>query len=72
MGGKGFSGKLLAVDLSNNKTGTKEIDDQIISKFVGGRGAGIKFLMDMSPANIDPLSPENPIFLKHIGLTAMP
>ena len=61
MGEKYSSVKTLVVDLSNGKTKTKEIDDQTFSAFIGGRGAGIKLLMDMSPPKIDPLSPENPL-----------
>ncbi len=61
MGEKYSLGKTLVVDLSNGKTKTKEIDDQIFSAFIGGRGAGIKLLMDMSPPKIDPFSPENPL-----------
>jgi len=57
MGEKYSLGKTLVVDLSSGKTKTKEIDDKTFSGIIGGRGAGIKLLMDISPAKIDPLSP---------------
>lgn len=61
MGARGFVGKLLVVDLEKMNIETKEINDQLFLKFIGGRGVGIKLLMDMTRAKIDPLSPENPL-----------
>jgi len=61
MKGRGFLGKTLIIDLSKGRIDTDEIDDKAVSKFIGGRGLGIKLLMDMAPPKIDPLAPDNPL-----------
>jgi aldehyde:ferredoxin oxidoreductase len=51
----------LVVDLSNGKIDIDEIDDQDFAKYIGGRGLGIKWLMDISPAKTDYYHPDNPL-----------
>jgi aldehyde:ferredoxin oxidoreductase len=58
---KGYTGKTLVVDLSNENIGTRDIEEGILKEFIGGRGLGIKLLMDMTAPKIEPLSPENPL-----------
>ena len=56
---KGVCGKLLEIDLTTGKTKNITISDEMVEKYLGGRGLGARLLFDMVPANTDPLSPEN-------------
>ncbi len=55
----GYSGKLLRVDLTGEKLTTETISEELIQKYVGGRGLGAHFLYEEVPAGADPLGPEN-------------
>ena len=59
MGGNGFFGKLLRVDLSTGKSVVEEISDKVQRKFLGGNGFGIKYLYEETGPETDPLGPEN-------------
>ncbi len=56
---KGMNNLILRVELDNKKTSTLKISDSILEKYLGGRGLGVKLLMEYLPPNIDPLSPKN-------------
>jgi aldehyde:ferredoxin oxidoreductase len=56
---KGICGKLLQIDLTSGKTKTTTISDEMVEKYIGGRGLGARLLFDLLPAKTDPLSPEN-------------
>jgi len=56
---KGICGKLLEIDLTSGKTKSTIISDEIVEKYLGGRGLGARLLFDLLPAKTDPLSPEN-------------
>ncbi len=68
----GWHGKILRVDLSNQKTRVEEIDPQVAKEFVGGRGWAIKYLYAEMDPRIDPLSPENILVFATGPLTATP
>lgn len=55
----GYTGKMLFVDLTNNKIEEKEVTQELAEKFLGGYGIGAKILYDMMPAGTDPLGPES-------------
>jgi len=55
----GYSGRMLRIDLGEEKVSVEKIEPQILRKFLGGVGYGIKLLYDELPACIDPLGPEN-------------
>jgi aldehyde:ferredoxin oxidoreductase len=55
---KGWWGRILRVDLTNNKTWVQEYSPDIAQQFIGGRGLAIKILWD-EVKGVDPLSPEN-------------
>ena len=67
---KGFCGKLLEIDLTSGKTKNTTISDEIVEKYLGGRGLGARLLTDMVPAKTDPLSPENVLIFLTGPLTA--
>jgi len=55
----GYHNKLLRINLSDHTYKTEEIPEDILLKYIGGRGLGVKLLFDELPAKTDPLSPEN-------------
>lgn len=61
----GYVGKLLCVNLSENKIFDQSLLDRfslsVLRKFVGGFGLGLKVLYDEAPPGIHPLDPENPL-----------
>lgn len=56
---KGYLGKLLDIDLTKNEIKEMLLEKDMLTKFLGGRGLGIKLLYDLLPKNTDPLSEEN-------------
>lgn len=50
---------LLRVNLSTGKISEEEIPEEILRKFVGGRGLGVKILTDEVDPKIDPFSEKN-------------
>ena len=56
---KGMNNKLLKINLTDQSILEKEISDEILEKYIGGRGLGVKLLIDNIPPSVDPLSPEN-------------
>ncbi len=69
----GYHGVLLEVDLSRGKANQLPISPEDASKFVGGRGLGIKILWDrLQKPGIDALSPENPLMFLPGPLSGFP
>jgi aldehyde:ferredoxin oxidoreductase len=56
---KGYMGRILRVDLSNRRTEIQQLDDKLVTNFVGGSGVGAKFLYDETSERTEPLSGEN-------------
>src|SRR4030043_401067 len=54
---------LLRVNLSSGKSKEEDIPQKIQDEFVGARGFCARYLYDEVKPNIDPLSPENKLFL---------
>ncbi len=52
--------KILYIDLSKKKFWVEERED-LFSQFIGGTGVAIKLLQENCDAQVDPLSPDNPI-----------
>ena len=40
----GYAGKILNVDLTEETTEIKDLDEKIVGKFIGGKGLGAKSL----------------------------
>jgi aldehyde:ferredoxin oxidoreductase len=55
----GFRGKLLRVDLENEKIIDQTIPSDDYAQYLGGRGLGVKILYDELVPGIDPLGSEN-------------
>ena len=57
---KGYSGKILHVDLPGKST-VEELDKDTVKEWIGGVGLGTKLLYDSLPSNNDPFSPDSPL-----------
>jgi len=55
----GVKGKLLEIDLSKASHREVKLEKELIKKYIGGRGLGVKLLGDLLPKNVDPLGEEN-------------
>ncbi len=66
---KGYTGKILDVDLSSGKIGTFELSDRDRERFVGGRFISTKIMLDELKPGIDPLSPDNILIVMTSPLT---
>jgi aldehyde:ferredoxin oxidoreductase len=55
----GYKGKVLYIDLTRETSETIDLPQEILKKFIGGRGLGAKLYWDLLPPDADPLGPEN-------------
>ena len=56
---QGYHGKILWVDLGEQRFWEQELDEAVYRRFFGGYGLGVKVLFDALPGGVDPLGPEN-------------
>ncbi|MHA1580628.1 MAG: aldehyde ferredoxin oxidoreductase family protein [Candidatus Freyarchaeota archaeon] len=54
-----YKGTILRVNLSAGAIKTEPIPDELVRKYVGGRGLSAKILYDELDPKVDPLSPDN-------------
>ena len=66
----GINGKLLRVDLTQEKTWVEDIPSDFAERGLGGKALGLKFLSQEKLTGEDPLSPSNKIVLSTGLLTA--
>ena len=66
---KGWTGKILRVDLSNRTYSSEDLDFNTARMFLGGQGVATKILMDEMDPKVDPLSPENKLIFSIGPLT---
>jgi aldehyde:ferredoxin oxidoreductase len=59
----GYTGKVLRVDLSNEKIATEPINREWTKRFIGGKGLGARYLFEELKPGVDPLSPENVLMI---------
>ncbi len=62
----GYKGKLLHIDLSQESHKTVSIPEEILKKYIGGRGLGAKLYWDLISPKTDPLGQDN-IFMVLTG-----
>lgn len=55
----GYAGRILRVDLTNEKITEERLDETILRKYVGGTSLAAKYLYDEVPAEVEWSSPEN-------------
>jgi aldehyde:ferredoxin oxidoreductase len=68
---KGYTGKILRVNLSDGRVSKEEISEEMRSKYLGGRGFAAKILWD-EVRGVDPLSEGNKIVFSTGPLTGLP
>jgi aldehyde:ferredoxin oxidoreductase len=68
----GYVGKILHVDLTNNRVWKETIDDDLVKKFLGGRGLTSFLLWRELNPGIDALSPQNVLLFGAGTLTGTP
>ncbi|MFI5449393.1 MAG: aldehyde ferredoxin oxidoreductase family protein [Candidatus Bathyarchaeia archaeon] len=54
-----YANQLLRVDLTNGKCDTESPRKDWLEKYIGGKGLAARYLYDLLPKVVDPLSPEN-------------
>jgi aldehyde:ferredoxin oxidoreductase len=57
--GDGYQGKILRVDLTNEKITTEPLNREWAKQFIGGKGLGARYLFEELKPGTDPLSPDN-------------
>jgi len=55
----GYAGKILRVDLTSGKTGSDDLDEATVKRWVGGVGLGTKYLYEEVPPGVEWSDPEN-------------
>lgn len=61
--GKGYTGKILLVDLTARTVETRTLPDALYRKYLMGSGLGARLLMDLGNPAVDPLHPANPLIV---------
>jgi aldehyde:ferredoxin oxidoreductase len=56
---RGYTGKLLRVNLSKRKSQVEDIPEQLMKDFLGGRGLAVKYLYSELKPGVDALGPDN-------------
>jgi aldehyde:ferredoxin oxidoreductase len=56
---KGFSNKILRVNLKTKTFKEEKVPDSVYETYLGGKGLGTYLLMKENPPGVDPLSPKN-------------
>ena len=58
-----YTGKILRIDLSQNKISEENLNEKDAEQFIGGKGLGAKLLFENMNPEKDPLSPDNALIL---------
>ena len=58
-----YHGKVLWIDLSEDKTWIDDIPSSVVENLIGGKGLGIYYLLKYTDPKVDPLSPDNLIVM---------
>ena len=58
---KGYTGKILKLDLSHSTIQIDDLKEEWAQSFIGGSGLAAKYLFEMTDEKTDPLGPENPL-----------
>ena len=65
----GMNSNILRINLDSEKITEEKIDDEILEKYLGGRGLGVKLFTDYLPKNTDPLLKKNALIFSIGPLT---
>jgi aldehyde:ferredoxin oxidoreductase len=67
----GWMGRMLEVDLERRAFRERELDPELLARWLGGRGLGVKLLYDRA-LGVEPLHPSNPLIFAAGPLTGTP
>jgi aldehyde:ferredoxin oxidoreductase len=67
-----ISGNLLRVDLASETFRTERLPEEVIRKYLGGRGLGAKILFEELKPGLDPLGPDNKLVFAVGPVTGAP
>jgi aldehyde:ferredoxin oxidoreductase len=56
---RGYMGKILFVDFSENKLKDEALDEKLCRQFIGGYGIGARIIFSRQKAGVDPLGPDS-------------
>jgi aldehyde:ferredoxin oxidoreductase len=59
----GYHGRYLTIDVTNKTWQVKDLPEELINGYLGGRGIAGKLLYDLQKGKVDPLSPDNHLIL---------
>jgi aldehyde:ferredoxin oxidoreductase len=68
----GLMGKILRVNLTDGKISEEEIPEEMVKKYLGGRGIASRYLFDELEPGVDPLGPENKLIFMSGLLSGTP
>lgn len=57
----GYAGRVLTVDLTSGSFTFSPLEEDLVERFIGGRGLNVAWLYSKMKKGLDPLSPENPL-----------
>jgi aldehyde:ferredoxin oxidoreductase len=60
---RGYTGRILLVDLTTRKVETRSLPDELYQKYLMGSGLGARLLMDLGDPGVDSLHPRNPLII---------
>ncbi|MGB9301674.1 MAG: aldehyde ferredoxin oxidoreductase N-terminal domain-containing protein, partial [Anaerolineae bacterium] len=69
---KGYTGRILHVDLTEGSLEVEEPDETLFRKYMGGSGLGAYYLLKGTSPGIDPLGPENLLVFSMSVVTGAP
>ncbi|MEM3399080.1 MAG: aldehyde ferredoxin oxidoreductase family protein [Nitrososphaerota archaeon] len=64
-----YTGRLLRINLTSKGFSIEKTRRDFVEKYIGGRGLGIRYLLEEVSPKIDPLSPDNKIIISTGPLT---
>ena len=56
---KGFFQRLLTIDLSSRTSHVEPLDENLLRRYLGGKGLATHLLLERNPAGVDPFDPAN-------------
>ena len=56
---KGFYNRILVIDLTARTVVIEPLSDDLLGEWLGGKGLATRLLLDLNPAGVDPMSPDN-------------
>ena len=68
----GYNGKILRVDLTNNKIDVEVPDEKIYRTYIGGGALACYYLLKEQKAGVDPLGPENTLIFSTSAVSGTP